>query len=88
MISQTVTVTNQTGIHARPAALFLSTASKFKAELTVSKDGKNGNAKSLVSLLSLGIKKDSAITITAVGEDEQEAVTALVNLVETKFGEE
>jgi phosphocarrier protein HPr len=88
MISQTVIVTNQTGIHARPAALFLSTASKFKAELTVSKDGKNGNAKSLLSLLSLGIKKDSAITITAVGEDEQEAVTALVNLVETKFGEE
>jgi phosphocarrier protein HPr len=87
MISQTVTVTNQTGIHARPAALFLSTASKFKANLTVTKNGKNANAKSLLSLLSLGITKDSEITISAEGEDEKEAVAKLVELVESKFGE-
>jgi phosphocarrier protein HPr len=88
MISQNVTVTNQTGIHARPAALFLSTASKFKANLTVTNNGKSGNAKSLLSLLTLGIKKGSEITITAEGEDEKEAVAKLVKLVESKFGEE
>jgi phosphocarrier protein HPr len=87
MISQNVTVTNQTGIHARPAALFISAASKFKANLTVTKNGKSGNAKSLLSLLSLGISKDSEITISAEGEDEKEAVAKLVELVESKFGE-
>jgi phosphocarrier protein HPr len=88
MISQNVTVTNQTGIHARPASLFLDTAARFKSDITVAKNGKSGNAKSLLSLLSLGIKKDSEITITANGEDEKEAVTCLVTLVETKFGEQ
>jgi phosphocarrier protein HPr len=87
MISQNVIVTNQTGIHARPAALFISAASKFKANLTVTKNGKSGNAKSLLSLLSLGISKDSEITISAEGEDEKEAVAKLVELVESKFGE-
>jgi phosphocarrier protein HPr len=87
MISQSITVTNQTGIHARPAALFISAASKFKANLTVTKNGKSGNAKSLLSLLSLGISKDSEITISAEGEDEKEAVAKLVELVESKFGE-
>jgi phosphocarrier protein HPr len=87
MISQNVTVTNQTGIHARPAALFISAASKFKANLTVTKNGKSGNAKSLLSLLSLGISKDSEITISAEGEDEKEAVAKLVELVDSKFGE-
>jgi phosphocarrier protein len=87
MISQNVIVTNQTGIHARPAALFISAASKFKANLTVTKNGKSGNAKSLLSLLSLGISKDSEITISAEGEDEKEAVAKLVELVDSKFGE-
>lgn len=87
MISQNVTVTNQTGIHARPAALFISTAAKFKSEITVIKGAKRGNAKSLLSILSLGISKDSEITISAEGEDENEAVAKLVELVKSKFGE-
>jgi phosphocarrier protein HPr len=87
MISQTVTVTNQTGIHARPAALFISAAAKFKSEITVGKGAKRGNAKSLLNILSLGISKDSEITISAEGEDEKEAVAQLVELVGSKFGE-
>jgi phosphocarrier protein HPr len=88
MTEQTVKVTNQTGIHARPASLFLQTASSFESDITVAQNGKSGNAKSLLGLLALGITKDNEITITAKGKDEKEAVKALVKLVESKFGEE
>ena len=88
MVSQTVKVTNATGIHARPASLFLANAGKFTSDIKVSKNDKSCNAKSLLGLLSLGINKDSEITIIAEGADEKEAVAALVKLVETKFGEE
>ena len=88
MTSQTVNVTNESGIHARPAALFLQAAQSFQSNITVTRDGRTGNAKSLLGLLSLGIKKDSVITINAEGSDEKEAVAALVKLVESKFGEE
>lgn len=88
MTSQTVKVTNESGIHARPASLFLQAATSFKSDITVTKNGKNGNAKSLLSLLSLGIKKDTEIAINADGEDEKEAVTVLVKLVESRFSEE
>jgi phosphocarrier protein HPr len=88
MTSQTVMVTNESGIHARPASLFLQAATSFKSNITITKNEKSGNAKSLLGLLSLGIKKGSEITINAEGEDEKEAVTALVKLVASKFGEE
>jgi phosphocarrier protein HPr len=88
MNSQTVKVTNESGIHARPASLFLQAATFFKSNITITKNEKSGNAKSLLGLLSLGIKKDTEITINAEGEDEKEAVTELIKLVASKFGEE
>lgn len=88
MTSQTVMIRNQTGIHARPASLFINTASAFKSEITVTKNGKSGSAKSLMSILALGLTKGSEIIISADGEDEKEAVAALAKLVESKFGEE
>ncbi|QCX34156.1 HPr family phosphocarrier protein [Caloramator sp. E03] len=88
MVSKEVTVLNATGIHARPAAIFVKTASGFKADVNVSKDGKTVSAKSIIGVLSLCINKGSKITITANGEDEGEALAALVNLVDSKFGEE
>ena len=88
MTSQTVKVINESGIHARPASLFLQEATSFKSNITVTKNGKSGNAKSLLGLLALGINKGSEIMIGAEGEDEKEAVAALAKLVESKFGEE
>ena len=87
MTSQTVTVINQTGIHARPASLFIKAASAFRSQITITKNGASGSAKSLLSILALGIHKGSVITIVAAGEDEKEAVATLVQLVESKFGE-
>jgi len=88
MYSQEVTIENKTGLHARPASLFVKTASKFKSDIMVDKNSKTGNAKSIISILSLGIGKGSRVKITADGPDENEAVVSLVELVKTKFGEE
>jgi phosphocarrier protein HPr len=88
MISRNVTVTNKTGIHARPASLLISNATKFKSDITIEKNGKKGNAKSMINVLGLAITAGTEITITASGEDEKEAVDTLVKLVESKFGEE
>lgn len=88
MISRNVTITNKTGIHARPASMFIGTATKFKSDITIEKNGKKGNAKSMINILGLAITAGTEITITATGEDENQAVDALVKLVESKFGEE
>ncbi|MDT8715687.1 HPr family phosphocarrier protein [Clostridium sp. 19966] len=88
MISKNVTITNKTGIHARPASMFVQTASKFKSNITINKGEKKGSAKSLINILALSLSNGSEVTITADGADEKEAVDALVKLVESKFGEE
>lgn len=77
MVSQNVLVMNQSGIHARPAAQFVKAASAFKANISVSNNGKSGTAKSLISILGLCICKGNEITITAEGADEQEAAPAI-----------
>jgi len=82
-----LTIANQVGLHARPAALFVQTASKFKARIDISKDGHRVNAKSIIAVLSLGAGKGSRVVIEASGEDENEAVAALRQLVEAGFGE-
>jgi phosphocarrier protein len=88
MVSKEVVVLNSTGMHARPASIFVKTAAKFKSEIKVEKEGKEALAKSIMGVLSLGISKGTKILIKVNGEDEQEALNALVELVESKFGEE
>lgn len=88
MYSESIEVQNKTGLHARPAAVFVQAASKFKSNITIEKDLKQANAKSILSLLSIGASMGSAIKITAEGEDENQAVDTLIKLIESKFGEE
>ena len=88
MITKNVIVTNKTGMHARPASLFVKTATKFKSNITIQNEDKKGNAKELISILILAISCGTEVTITADGEDEEEAVDTLVELIESKFGEE
>ena len=75
------TVGPEAGLHARPAAQFVKTAKKFSADITVSKDGKEANAKSSLKVMTLGAKKDDKLSIRAVGEDAEEAVDALIGLI-------
>lgn len=87
MYSKVVTVTNKTGLHARPASEFTKKASSFKADITIAYKDRKINGKSIVGVLSAGITCGSEILIAAEGEDEQRAVDSLVALIHTNFGE-
>lgn len=71
----------EAGLHARPASLFVKTAKQFSSSIIVVKDGREANAKSPMKLMTLGAKKGDGILIRAEGEDEEEAVDALVKLI-------
>ncbi|NTW72375.1 MAG: HPr family phosphocarrier protein [Eubacteriaceae bacterium] len=88
MTSKEVIVLNATGLHARPASMFVQEAGKYKSEINVIKDGKKINAKSIMGIMAGGISKGTALVVEADGEDEAAAVDALVALIESKFGEE
>ncbi len=81
-------VTNKLGIHARPAALFVKTASRFVCEIFVEKDGERINGKSIMGLMMLAAGPGSKLTIHAQGGDAPEALLELENLVKRKFDEE
>ncbi len=87
MVSREVTVTNQVGLYARPATFFIQKANEFKSTILVEKEDRRVNAKSLLGILSLGITKDSVITLTADGSDAEEAIEALVNLVTSNLND-
>lgn len=88
MPSDTVTLTNKTGLHARPAKVFAEAAKGFTADVRVGKDGADPvNAKSVLSVLTLDCHQGDAITITTEGEDADAALQRLVGLVEGGFGE-
>ena len=87
MISRSVTIKNSVGLHARPATFFIQKANSYKCSIWVEKEDCRVNAKSLLGILSLGISKDSAITVIADGADEEDAVNGLVELVESGFAE-
>ena len=87
MYVKSVKVQNQVGLHARPATFFIQKANEFKSSICVEKDERRVNAKSLLGVLSLGIMGGTDIKIMAGGSDEEEAVDALVALVESGFAE-
>lgn len=87
MFVKEVEVQNQVGLHARPATFFIQKANEFKASIWVEKDERRVNAKSLLGVLSLGIVGGTTIKVIADGSDENEAVEALIQLVESGFSE-
>ena len=86
MVSKEVVISNQVGLHARPATFFIQKANEYKCSIWVEKDERRVNAKSLLGVLSLGIVKGTSITI-ADGSDEEEAVAALTALIASDFAE-
>ncbi len=85
MFVKDVVVQNQVGLHARPATFFIQKANEFKSSIWVEKEERRVNAKSLLGVLSLGIVGGTEIKIIADGDDEETAVCALVDLVESGF---
>ena len=81
MVSRSVTIQNNVGLHARPATYFIQKANSYKCSIWVEKEDCRVNAKSLLGVLSLGISKGMTITIIADGNDEADAVSGLADLV-------
>ncbi len=86
-MKKTVKIVNNSGLHARPANLLAKEASKYKCDVEIEFRSNVINAKSIIGIMSLGASKGSEIEIITNGEDEKEAMEALVNLVESGFGE-
>ena len=88
MISRSVTVVNQLGMHARAAAKFVHLAARYQAHVRVARDAREMDGKSIMGILLLAAARGSTLKISADGADEHDAVDALVALVQSGFGED
>lgn len=88
MVSRSVIVVNELGMHARAAAKFVHLAARFTARVKVARQGREMDGKSIMGILLLAAARGSHITISADGADEDAAIAALVALVESGFGED
>ncbi len=87
MVVREVTVTNQAGVHTRPASMIVRTAARFKAEFVIQKDGYEINGKSIIGVMTLAAEQGATLTLLFDGVDEKEAVTAMEQLFTNGFGE-
>lgn len=86
-VERDVEIVNRAGMHARPAAEFVKLAGRFRSEITVAKDGLSVNGKSIMGVLMLAAAQGSRLTVVAQGEDAEDAVQALEELVSSGFDE-
>ncbi len=86
-VERDVEIVNRAGMHARPAAEFVKLAGRFRSEITVAKDGLSVNGKSIMGVLMLAAAQGSHLTVVAQGEDAEDAVRALEQLVSSGFDE-
>ena len=84
-MEKTLRILNEEGMHARPAGAFVKVANEFKSAIEVKANGMTKNGKSIMGLMSLGLVRDSELTVVAKGEDESAALTKLEQLVQNKF---
>lgn len=87
MKKETIILQNETGLHARPAGELVKLASTFKSDVNLTANGRTVNAKSILAIMSLGIKASTEIEIECNGEDEEEAMNKIVEAFNNKFGE-
>ncbi|KAB2879527.1 HPr family phosphocarrier protein [bacterium] len=88
MLEQDIVVSNKAGVHARPSALIVKTASQFDSEVFLTCEGTEVNAKSIMSVMMLAAAMGSVVRIRTEGSDEDKAMLAIIALFETKFSEE
>ena len=81
MLTKTVTIQNQVGLHTRPATFFIQKANTYKSSVWIENRDRRANAKSLLGVLSLGISKGDEVSIIADGSDEIDAVDGLIGLL-------
>ncbi len=88
MVETSVVITNRVGLHARPARLLVQAAAQFRSQIQLQHGDKTANAKSIIAVLKLGAILGDTLVIRAEGEDAEEAMHTLVELVHRKFDEE
>ena len=88
VVEQRLQITNELGMHARAATKFVQTANKYQSAVTVEKDGQSVNGKSIMGVLMLVAARGAVISIDGKGARAEEAVRALVELVDIRFGED
>jgi phosphocarrier protein HPr len=88
VISREVRIVNRLGMHARAAARFVHTANRFRSRVTVTRDGRTMDGKSILGILLLAASPGTSIVVSAEGDDEVLAVDALSELVSGRFGED
>jgi phosphocarrier protein HPr len=87
-LSRIFMIKNKFGLHARPSASFVQTASRFRSEIKVEKDGLVADGKSILDLMMLAAAQGTQITVKARGEDAGDALSALGDLIDGRFGED
>jgi phosphocarrier protein HPr len=87
MAERSVQIVNKHGLHARPAAEVVKSASRFKSEITISRDDLEVNGKSIMGVMMLAAEYGATITLRATGPDADDALDALASLVASRFGE-
>jgi len=87
MLEHLTLIQNRLGLHARASASFVATAAKFQSDITLRKGDMQVNGKSIMGIMMLAASKGTALFISADGSDEQEAIQALVALIDQRFGE-
>lgn len=90
MIETRLTIKHKLGLHARPAALFVQTASRFASKISVTNvtgQNKTVDAKSILGVLTIGVAQNHTIALTADGPDAEAAIQSLTDLIENNFGE-
>lgn len=88
MISKDLTIINKLGLHARAAAKLVALASNYQSEIAIEKEGKTINGKSIMGVMMLAASQHSVITITITGDDEDNAMRSIENLINNYFDEE
>ena len=87
MEKKNFTIKNRLGLHARAAAQLVQTANRFRSEITIEKDGMEVNGKSIMGILMLAAAQGSRISVAVAGDDAQQALTAIGQLIDDGFGE-
>lgn len=88
IVEESVVIINKVGLHARPARLLVQTAAQFQSQIQLACKNKTANAKSIIGVLKLGAIKGDTLQLRAEGDDAQNAMNTLVELVQRKFDEE
>jgi phosphocarrier protein HPr len=88
MIEREVTIVNRAGLHTRPAATLVKLAARFKSDFLINKDGFEINGKSIIGVMTLAAEQGSRLQLRCTGEDEGEAMDAIVRLIENGFDEQ